>query len=71
VGSDDESKLYLNGKEIYRNGRRRSYIPDQDAAAAGSMKSGINVVVLKVVNSRGDWKARSGSPMVLASRFKG
>jgi eukaryotic-like serine/threonine-protein kinase len=55
VGSDDQSKVYLNGKEIYRREECRSYLPDQDVVTGVSLKAGLNGLVFKVVNETGDW----------------
>jgi hypothetical protein len=48
VGTDDLYKLYLNGKEIYRQAHRRSHVLDQDVIGV-ELKSGLNVLVLKLV----------------------
>jgi hypothetical protein len=56
VGSDDASKIYLNGKEMYRRARGGNYLPDQDVLAGAELKAGMNVLVFKVVNDVGDWK---------------
>jgi WD40 repeat protein len=55
VGSDDESKIYLNGKEIYRRDSRRSFVPDQDVVRDVELRVGRNVLVFKVVNDHGEW----------------
>jgi WD40 repeat protein len=56
VGSDDESKVYLNGKEIYKYPRPRSFFPDLDPVRDITLNAGPNVLVFKVVNEIGDWK---------------
>jgi len=56
VGSDDEAKIYLNGKEIYRRGEVRPYKPDQDVVTGVDLKPGLNVMVFKVVNEIDVWK---------------
>jgi hypothetical protein len=56
VGSDDQAKVYLNGKEIYRCERRRGYLPDQDQVTDVTLKAGTNVLVFKVVNETGGWQ---------------
>jgi hypothetical protein len=57
IGSDDRAKLYLNGVLIYQPSvPRAGYWPDQDVVGGLELKSGINVLVLKVVNQTGDWK---------------
>ena len=56
VGSDDQSKVYLNGREIYRRQEGRSYVPDQDVVTGVDLKAGVNVLVFKVVNETLDWQ---------------
>jgi hypothetical protein len=56
VGSDDQAKVYLNGREIYRREEGRAYVPDQDVAAGVDLQVGVNVLVFKVVNGDGDWQ---------------
>jgi hypothetical protein len=50
VGSDDQAKLYLNGKEIYRQPKGRSLEIDQDEIRPVELRKGSNVLVFKVVN---------------------
>jgi WD40 repeat protein/serine/threonine protein kinase len=56
VGSDDQAKVYLNGREIYR-----SYVPRAlealDTAGPVALEQGTNVLVLKVVNEGWTWEA--------------
>jgi WD40 repeat protein len=49
VGSLDQSKVYLNGQEIYRNEDARSYVPDQAEVTGVELKPGLNVLVFKLV----------------------
>jgi hypothetical protein len=56
VGSDDEAKIYLNGKEIYRNQGARTFLPDQDVVEGVELNSGLNVLVFKVVNETLEWE---------------
>jgi dipeptidyl aminopeptidase/acylaminoacyl peptidase len=55
VGSDDQAKVYLNGKLIYESTSPRVYPLDEDTEA-GALKAGLNVLVFKVVNETEDWK---------------
>jgi WD40 repeat protein/serine/threonine protein kinase len=55
VGSDDQSKVYLNGREVYRCVNAREYVPDQATVTRVGLKAGFNVLVFKVVNERGRW----------------
>jgi hypothetical protein len=56
VGSDDQAKVYLNGKEIYQYAQARSYVPPQDVVAGVELKAGLNVLVFKLVNATVDWQ---------------
>jgi len=56
VGSDDQSKVYLNCKEIYRYDEPRAFLPDQDEVRGVALKAGLNVLVFKVVNEQQDWR---------------
>jgi WD40 repeat protein/tRNA A-37 threonylcarbamoyl transferase component Bud32 len=53
VWSDDESKIYLNEREIYE---RRTYSLDQDIVAGVELRAGLNKLVFKVVNELGAWQ---------------
>jgi WD40 repeat protein len=55
VGSDDQSKVYLNGKEIYKSSVDRPFYADQDAVPDIALNAGLNVLVFKVVNEVGGW----------------
>jgi WD40 repeat protein/class 3 adenylate cyclase/tRNA A-37 threonylcarbamoyl transferase component Bud32 len=55
VGSDDESKVYLNGKQIYKYPAMRNFVADQDTVAV-ALSAGLNVLVFKVVNETLDWQ---------------
>ena len=48
VGSDDQYKAYLNGKEIYRQAHRRAHVLDQDVIGV-QLKGGLNVLVFKLL----------------------
>jgi len=56
VGSDDEAKIYINGKEIYRSEIGRPWMPDQDEVAGIELRTGPNVLVFKVVNEILGWQ---------------
>jgi hypothetical protein len=69
VGSDDESRVWLNGKLIYECLNGRAYLADDDVVPDVELKTGLNVVVFKVVNFTGDWAGsvrftdREGQPL--------
>jgi hypothetical protein len=56
VGSDDQCKVYLNGKAIYGHDLLRFLIEDEDTIEPVTLEEGRNVLVFKVVNGTGDWK---------------
>jgi hypothetical protein len=57
LGSDDEAIVYLNGAKVHEASVQRSFLADQDHVPDLSLKAGLNVLVLKVVNEVGDWQA--------------
>ena len=54
VGSDDQAVVYLNGKQFIKSENARALERDSDRAAV-SLNKGVNVLVFKVVNEKGDW----------------
>jgi hypothetical protein len=57
IGSDDQCKVYLNGKEVFKFTEERATDKDQDSVGDLTLKKGTNVLVFKVVNSEGEWSA--------------
>jgi hypothetical protein len=55
IGSDDQCKVYLNGKEVLRNPTPRMLAKDQDSASDITLEKGVNVVVFKIVNEKLGW----------------
>jgi hypothetical protein len=55
VGSDDQAKLYLNGREVYKMPKPRPLKIDEDEVKAVTLRKGTNVLVFKVVNEIFDW----------------
>jgi len=55
TGSDDQAKVYLNGKEIFKNESARPAEKDQDSTPDVTLQKGVNVIVFKVVNEKVDW----------------
>jgi hypothetical protein len=55
VGSDDESKVYLNGREIYEARLPHSLVTLDTVGPVG-LKQGNNVLLLKVANETGQWE---------------
>src|SRR5205085_11635875 len=59
VSSDDEAKVYLNGKQVHKHSFHRRFFPDQDTVPDITLKEGLNVVVFKLVKETSeadDWK---------------
>ncbi len=56
VGSDDQAKVYLNGKQIHTYNFPREFVADQDTVEDVVLKEGLNVVVFKVVNEVAGWQ---------------
>jgi serine/threonine protein kinase/WD40 repeat protein len=56
VGSDDQSKIYLNGKEVYKFLGPSSFYGEQDTVTNLTLNAGLNVLVFKVVNETSDWQ---------------
>jgi len=53
LGSDDQVRLWLNGKQIHENLARRRALPDDDAVPA-TLNAGWNTFLARVVNMTGD-----------------
>ena len=56
VGSDDEAKVYLNGKQVHKYPFGHGFVADQDRVPDITLNAGLNVLVFKVVNETGGWK---------------
>ena len=61
IGSDDQCKVYLNGKEVHKFTEPRPLEKDQDTVEV-TLQKGVNVLVFKIVNEKVDW---SGSARFL------
>jgi hypothetical protein len=54
TGSDDQLKVFLNGKKVFEFTEPRSADKDQDTTDV-TLQKGVNVLVCKVVNESADW----------------
>lgn len=54
IGSDDQARVFLNGKEVVKNADARPTEKDQNDAAV-TLKAGTNVLLFKVVQEGGEW----------------
>jgi eukaryotic-like serine/threonine-protein kinase len=55
VGSDDQAKVYLNGRQVHRIAKTRPLRLDEDDVNGITLRKATNVLVLKVVNETYDW----------------
>jgi hypothetical protein len=55
VGSDDQGKVILNGREIYRFTDALGLELDRETVPGIELNAGTNVLIFKVVNEAGDW----------------
>lgn len=55
TGSDDQAKVYLNGKEVFKNEEARPADKDQDSTPNITLDKGVNTIVFKIVNEKVDW----------------
>jgi hypothetical protein len=68
LGSNDQSRLYLNGKDIYAFQDARTLELDADKGKV-HLKKGVNVVVFKVINEQNSWQGamrfldKTGAPV--------
>lgn len=56
MGSNDQGKVYLNGKLLLKNAEPRPLDQDSDVARNVTLNKGVNVVVFKVFNEGNDWQ---------------
>ena len=57
MGSNDEGKVFLNGKLLLKATEPRALDQDSDTARDVTLNKGINVVVFKIINEGGsDWQ---------------
>ena len=56
MGSNDEGKVYLNGKEVVKFTETRVVDKDQNAAKDLTLNKGVNKLVFKVINEKNNWQ---------------
>jgi len=57
MGSNDQGKVYLNGKALLKASEPRTLEQDADVARNVTLSKGVNVVVFKIFNEGGsDWQ---------------
>ena len=69
LGSNDQGRLYLNGKEIFLSEKTRPISKDEDTARNVTLQKGENPIVFKIINEGNDWQAclrftdKNGTPI--------
>jgi hypothetical protein len=57
MNSNDQGKVYLNGREVVKNTDARTLEKEtEDSASNVTLKKGTNLVVLKVINEENNWQ---------------
>ena len=56
MGSNDEGKVWLNGKEVVKFNSPRALAKDSDKAQGLTLTAGTNVIVFKVINETNNWQ---------------
>jgi spore coat protein H len=56
MGSDDQGKVWINGKEVLKYEGDRGAAPDQDNADNIALNKGVNTILFKVVNGAGGFQ---------------
>lgn len=68
VGSNDEGRIFLNGKDIYAYSEPRTLQLDADKGKV-NLKKGVNVIVFKIINEQNSWQGamrfldKAGAPL--------
>lgn len=68
LASNDQGRLYLNGKEIYTFTEARTLELDADKGKV-TLNKGVNVVVFKIINEQNNWQGalrfldKAGAPV--------
>ncbi len=57
IGSNDQAKVWLNGKEVHKFAETRAVEQDSDKVTGITLTKGVNVIVFKVINQKNDWAA--------------
>jgi hypothetical protein len=56
VGNNDQGRVYLNGKEVYKHADPGPLEKDSGKAEKITLNKGVNVVVFKVINDTNNWQ---------------
>jgi YHS domain-containing protein len=56
MSSNDEGKVWLNGKEVVKHNAPRALEKDSNKAPGQALTQGVNVLVFKVINEGNNWQ---------------
>jgi hypothetical protein len=56
MSSNDQGKLFVNGKEVVKFTETRAIDKDQDKVEGVKLNKGTNVIVFKLINEVNDWQ---------------
>jgi len=56
IGSNDQARIYLNGKEIFTYTEPRAIEKDSDKVDKLTLIKGVNTIVFKVINEVNNWQ---------------
>lgn len=56
IGSNDQARVYVNGKEVFKFTETRTIDKDSDKVDKIDLKKGVNVIVFKLINEQNDWQ---------------
>ncbi len=56
VGTNDQGKVYLNEKQVFKFTETRVLEEDSDAVGGVTLNKGQNVLVFKVINEKNNWQ---------------
>jgi hypothetical protein len=56
IGSNDQAKIYVNGKEVLKFTETRTVEKDSDKVEKITLKKGTNVIVFKLINETNNWQ---------------
>jgi hypothetical protein len=69
VGHNDQARVYLNGREVFRHELPSTLSKDSGKVENVTLKPGVNTIVFKVINEINNWQAclrftdREGKPV--------
>lgn len=56
VGTNDQGKVYLNGKQVFKFTETRVLEEDSDTVKDVALNKGQNIVIFKVINEKNNWQ---------------